>query len=153
MKFTIIVKKFTGLGYIFSVCPLPQDSTTESTYLLLLALYIKFMALLRWDEIPTMRDPCHSWRVQLWEHLPLMVDLRPSPSGLHFGWKDQKKQNCKNFREVQLRDTYHQDDFPATNELQRYGNCAETYPYIFYLSRYVSITYHVLPFFFIQIIF
>ena len=38
-----------ALGYIFSACPLPPGATSADTYLPLLAIYCKFMKLLRMD--------------------------------------------------------------------------------------------------------
>ena len=47
-----------ALGYIFSVCPLPEDATPNKTYLPLLAIFCKFISLMVSGE-PGMRKPPH----------------------------------------------------------------------------------------------
>jgi hypothetical protein len=129
-----------ALGYIFSVCPLPEDATPNKTYLPLLVIFCKFLSLMVSGE-PGMRKPPHI--------ACITVGAPPSSGGkkaIMFGATicKKKKNDLQNFRYNQLKKAYHVESFKKIDEPYEYGNCAETYTYICNIKTYVSVEGYIL---------
>ena len=124
----------SALGYIVFVCPLPKDATVQTAYLPLLAVYCKFMQLMVFDgatKFPfvacaAIGTPPQSGGVKA------ITTLRAKAG--------QAKETIRKFRKAQLEKGYHKELLPE-QEPQKYGHCAETYPYLCFLSQYVSRTF------------
>lgn len=121
-----------ALGYMFSACPLPINATAIDTYVPLLAIYCKFMKLLKND-----------WRIP--PSVACVVVGAPPGSGgkkvITFGAtiRGQNKKKVQSQRLDLLKDAFNRSDFPQNPlVLQDYGHCAETYPYICNIDRYAG---------------
>jgi hypothetical protein len=127
----------SALGYIFSVCPLPKDATVQTAYLPLLAVYCKFMQLMVFDgatKFPFVA--CAAIGTP-----PLCGGVKTIAFGATLRAKaGQAKETIRKFRKAQLEKGYHKE-LPPEQEPQKYGHCAETYPYLCFLSQYVSRTF------------
>ena len=122
-----------ALGYVFSACPLPHNATPVNTYLPLLAIYCKFMALLIIQGTPNMNE---------FPKTACIVVGVPRGSGgikaIMFGATIRgEKSVIQPLRRRLLEDAYGQVGFPKNPIKPQYGHCAETYPFICNLDRYV----------------
>lgn len=122
-----------ALGYIFSACPLPPHATPSDNFLPLLALYCKFMSLVDTgtnDDPPTIA--C------------VAIGLPPGSGNVEaitFGAtiRGRAKDKWQKLRLELLKTAFNQSsDFQTCGLRQLYGHCAETYPFICYMDRYVS---------------
>lgn len=137
----------TALGYIFSTCPLPKDASPNATYLPLLAIYCKFMSLIS--------DKKSSTGMQKMPNTACCVVGTPPGSGgtkaIMFGAtirlkNKNHKADLQRYRFDQLKNAYHVTDIPQKTPItqQKYGNCAETYPYICNIRMYVLVGFCIL---------
>lgn len=125
-----------ALGYVSSACPLPSDATAIDTYLPLLVIYCKFMTLLE-DKLG--EDPPKT--------ACIIVGKPPGSGGrkmITFGAtvRARYKDEAQALRLNLLRDAFNnsKEEFPRHDPLisQKYGHCAETYPYICNIEKYVE---------------
>ena len=125
-----------ALGFIFSAGSLPINATSIDTYFPLLALYCKFMTLIgeNWPRHPA--TAC-------------IVVGTPSGSGgrevITFGATIQgdQKDEVQEQRLQPLEKAFatSRANLPQNRPfvLQKYGHCAEKYPYICNIDRYAEI--------------
>lgn len=122
-----------ALGYIFSACPLPPNATAIDTYLPLLAIYCRFMEGLKVDGSypPTMAYAA--------------VGVPPGSNGqkvIFFGAtiRGHRKDLVQGRRLELLKAAFNQVEFQQNRPYvsQKYGHCAETYPYICNIDRFVG---------------
>jgi hypothetical protein len=134
-----------ALGYIFSTCPLPKGATPNDTYLPLLAIYCKFISL--------MTDEASSTGMKNLPGTACCVVGTPPGSGdtkaIMFGATirlTKEKGDLQRHRFDQLKKAYHLMDIPQETSImkQKYGHCAETYPYICNIQTYVSVGFCIL---------
>lgn len=123
-----------ALGYMFSACPLPLNATAIDTYLPLLAIYCRFMKLLEED-----------WKIP--PAVACVVVGAPPGSGgnrvITFGatirGQDKKKVQSQRLQLLidafDPREGFQQNDHFVS---QKYGHCAETYPYFCNIDRYAG---------------
>ena len=129
-----------ALGYIFSVCPLPENATPKMNYLPLLAIFCKFLSLMVFDEPGMEKPPSVAC---------ITVGAPPSNGGkkaIMFGTtirNHDNKANLQEFRYNQLKMAYHVEGFEK-HEPYEYGSCAETYTYICNIKTYVSVEDYIL---------
>jgi hypothetical protein len=132
----------TALGYIFSTCPLPKDATPNATYLPLLVIYCKFMSL--------MTDKDSNTGMQKPPRVACCVVGTPPGSGdtksIMFGAtiRLNNKRDLQRYRFDQLKNAYHVTDMETPSTEQKYGHCAETYPYICNIKTYVLVGFCIL---------
>lgn len=102
--------------------------------------------LFRWDDIPNLKGLPQVACVVIGSP-PFNGGVKTITFGASLRHQGAKKKELKKFREIQLKNAYHEQNLPSSDELWEYGHCAETYPYICNLRLYVSITFHVFLFF------
>ena len=121
-----------ALGYIFSACPLPPGATPTDTYLPLLAIYCKFMKLLKTDGSRFPPTVAH-----------VAIGAVPGSGGVEvitFGStiRGQAKADLQEKRLELLKAAFNTSRFEENSIGQIYGHCAETYPYLCNIDRYAD---------------
>ena len=121
-----------ALGYIFSACPLPPGATSADTYLPLLAIYCKFMKLLRMDGSKIPPTVAH-----------VAIGAVPGSGGVEvitFGStiRGREKAALQKKRLELLKIAFKTPRFEENSIEQSYGHCAETYPYLWNIDRYAD---------------
>ena len=120
-----------ALGYIFSACPLPLGATSADTYLPLLAIYCKFMKLLRPDGSKLPPTVAH-----------VAIGAVPGSGGVEvitFGSTIRgPKGDLQKKRLELLKAAFNTSRFEENSIGQTYGHCAETYPYLCNIDRYAD---------------
>ena len=119
-----------ALGYKFSLYSLPARHTTSNTYLPLLAIYCRFVAL--------MTDPLSKVGMNKTPTTACIVVGGPANKGgvkaIMFGStiRSENKKKLQEHRHSQLLSAYAVKRLPKVEGgvLQKFGHCAETYPYI-----------------------
>jgi hypothetical protein len=104
----------SALGYIFSACPLPRDAKPQTVYLLLLAVYCKFMELMVFDG--AMQFPYMACGVI--GTPPQSGGVKAIAFGATLRFKNQRKESLRKFRNAQLEKAYHKKLLPE-QEKQR----------------------------------
>lgn len=123
-----------ALGYIFSACPLPLNATAIDTYLPLLAIYCRFMERLEVDGSYPPTIACAAVGVPRGSNGQKVIFFGATIRG-------QRKNLVQGRRLELLKAAFNQGEFQQNHPYvsQKYGHCAETYPYICNIDRYVGI--------------
>jgi len=128
----------TALGYIFSTCPLPKGATSNATYLQLLVIYCKFMSLMTDKDSSTGMQKMPKTACCIVWTLPGSGDTKAIMFGAII--RLNSKNDLQRYRFDQLKNAFHVTDIKQTSIMgQKYGHCAETYPYTCNIKTYVSV--------------